>query len=159
MSTETRTDQHLLRVHDLATQTLSRMSEQVAIAHSYWGKTEPQAVMEMSLSLNRNLTSLFNTGMGRDTTISRDGELSLYVSTSSGIVYGMIFHARGADAPRDGDLRSTPSPAPREGRYCVYPVEFGVRCNRSIYAGKRGCEGHDLLPGALPMLGTWSFHS
>jgi hypothetical protein len=39
------------------------------------------------------LTQLFSLGMGADTQISRDGELSLLVRTGSGYLYGLIFHA------------------------------------------------------------------
>jgi hypothetical protein len=39
------------------------------------------------------LTQLFSLGMGADTQISRDGELSLLVYTGSGYLYGLFFHA------------------------------------------------------------------
>jgi hypothetical protein len=43
-------------------------------------------------SWHRNLTAVLTMNTGPHTRVSSDGELSLFVNTSSGLVYGLIFH-------------------------------------------------------------------
>jgi len=67
-------------------------------------------------SWHRNLAGLFTMNTGADTHIGKDGELSLFVRTSSGLVYGLIFHGAtrhcttsGCDALINDDGTAQPS--------------------------------------------------
>lgn len=153
-------DEHTLHLHDTAVETITKMRDQVAAATEFWKRHDAERSLKMATSLATQLAGLTSTGFGRETNVYRDGDLSLFVRTSSGFVFGMIFHAQGSpDRPEEGDIGISFVQAPVMGRYCMNPEGEGRACLKPYYRGKPTCEGHDAIPCGAPALGSWSFHS
>jgi hypothetical protein len=96
-------------------------------------------------SLYRNLAALLTMNSGARTRVSKDGNLSLFVRTSSGLVYALIFHGAtrrcttpGCDALLADDGAARPS-------HTSAPV--------------LDHEHHPSYPLDGPRPGTWSFHT
>lgn len=169
----TTTEEHLLHVHDRAVEAIAKMRDQVAVATEFWKYPKHDDggyALKMPVSLANQLCSLMGTGLGRDTNVYRDDELSLYVTTASGIVYGMIFHSKDRpDDPQEGDLKLVGTDAPRMGRFCAGHENRGMRgtepCLKPYYRGEPTCNPGSLshpdpaIPASAPVLGEWSFHS
>lgn len=150
---------HEMRVTEQAAEALTAMHEQAAGVAAAWGRSHPDTAIKCLTSLSRNTAQLFNTFFGNTSTISRDGELSLFVSTASGYVYGLIFHGDWVDPAQPEDPAN--GRATRMGRYCFAVVDDsdGRRCGHPFVNGEATCEGHNPVCIAAPVPGTWSFHS
>ncbi len=96
-------------------------------------------------SWHRNLAGLFTMNTGADTHITRDGDLSLFVRTGSGLVYALIFHGatrRCTDPQCEALLDDDGAARPRHSSASVLK--------------------HDHTPSypvGAPRPGDWSFHS
>ena len=156
----TQSDVHTMVVSKAAAETLTAIGNQCASVAAAWGRHDPEMVVEMLKSATHNTTHLFSMFFGGESSISRDGELNLFVSTSSGFVYGVIFHPKHyrVDAPLDGDINNAYG-AVIAGRYCMAPVGRDGYCGMPFTSGEPTCEGHDAVPVAMPLPGTWGFHS
>jgi hypothetical protein len=96
-------------------------------------------------SWHRNLAAILTMNTGSNTFVSKDGELSLFVRTSSGLVYGLIFHAATRYCTSDGcDALITDDGTAR-------PAHTG--------AAVRDHKHTPSYPVGAPRPGTWSFHS
>jgi hypothetical protein len=138
---------------------ISRMKDQVAMVHASWRNYRPEWVSDMTLSFGRHVADLMTWGRGVE--VCSDGDLSLFVKAPP-IVFGLIFHGKHhqVSPPPPDAMRFYGTPAPREGLFCMTATnkERGV-CAEPYRGGERTCEGHDALPVAMPVPGTWSFHS
>ncbi len=96
-------------------------------------------------SWHRNLAALFTMTTGVHTHVGKDGPLSLIVRTSSGLIYGLIFHGATRRCTSDGcDALIADDGTTRPG-----------------HAGTR-VPDHPHLPSYPlngPRPGTWTFHS
>jgi hypothetical protein len=92
------------------------------------------------------LTQLFSLGMGAETHISRDGELSLLVRTGSGYVYGLIFH---------GDTRTCTA-----GDGCTAVIDDTGTARACGSSSVVADHIHvSAFPIGAPRPGQWSVHS
>jgi len=162
MTTATDAD-HKVAVTSQAVHTLANCRDQVALVSAVWSiaRFDPNLALATATTFGRQLADLMQTGLGRDTTVMRDGELSFYVRTQSGVVYGLIFHpTHRADPPTavPDAIRFWGTKAPREGVYCVHRDDDRT-CLTPYSGGKPTCEGHTPDPMVLPVPGEWSFHS
>lgn len=164
---------HVLTWDPRAVSTLTAMKEQAVAVHESWKDHRPEWASVGVLTLSRQLVDLMGTGLGHDTKVYRDGELSLLVTTESGLVYGMIFHPKvyRVPAPEEGDVRLGIA-APVMGRFCMAGKQnTGAYCTEPYQSGKRGkasgvvvtegptCDCEFPLPTAMPVPGEWTFHS
>lgn len=149
--------EHHMTVTDSAAEVFRRIDQQVLAVDQVWHAKKPEAARRCTLSAARQLTLLFNTFFGVDSTIGRDSDLSLCVSTSAGFVFGLIGHRQ--DRP-DAPLADDPVffPAPVIGRYCFAALDDGYCC-QPVVDGERTCKDHDLVVFAAPVPIEWSFHS
>jgi hypothetical protein len=102
-------------------------------------------------SWHRQLAGLFSTGRGSEASIQRDGRLSLYVTTGSGFVYGVIFHgqqrrctAPGCSAIADDDPQDPTTATWRPSRRDATVLDH---------------EHQPSYPIGAAQPGTWSAHS
>lgn len=150
---------------DQAVTTVRAMRDHAALVHELWKYNHPEWGAETTLSLTRNLADLMT---WRGLRLSRDGDLSLF-GQAEGLCFGIIFHAKHyrVSPPQEFTARLHPTAAPYEGIYCMSQdsdSEAGApgrksRCAKPYHQGKPTCEGHDVQPFAMPIPGTWSFHS
>lgn len=98
-----RPDEHVLTVSREATDVIAAASRHCDDLAAHYGE-ESREFREAVQSWQRNLSRVFSMSFGADTRISRDGDLSLLVSTASGITYGLIFHRTSSplNAPHPG---------------------------------------------------------
>ncbi|GAA0908710.1 hypothetical protein [Virgisporangium aurantiacum] len=96
-------------------------------------------------SWHRNLTSLLTMNTGGHTTVSRDGDLSLFIRAANGLVFALIFHGatrrctgKGCAALIDDDGATRPA-----------GTGAAVRVHKHI----------PTYPVGAPRPGTWTFHS
>jgi hypothetical protein len=80
-----------LHVHRDAVDVIAACEAHLTALHDYYGATST-TFQKAWQSWHHNLIGLFIRSTGVDTHISKDGPRSLYVQTSSGLVYGLIFH-------------------------------------------------------------------
>ena len=154
-------EEHALTVHRMAADTLRDMHRQAQAQYEAWKRINPVVAPKALESLSRQVTEMFSMFFGGATRVTRDGDLNLFVSTSSGFVYGVIWHPDHyrVDPPVEGDV-STGTSATRMGRYCVARKDDGAYCGQPIIRdGNRTCECTDCTVMLLPVTGTWSFHS
>jgi hypothetical protein len=136
--------EHRLTVTRGAVDVIAQVEAHLGRLHTYYGSTS-ETYQTALHSWHRGLAGLFSMNSGVDTQVSADGELSLFVRTASGLVYGLIFHGAdrhcttdGCDALIDDDGTTRPI---RDGA----PVL-----------------DHDHTPSypvGAPRPGVWSFHS
>ncbi len=114
-----------------------------ALADRY-GRTSP-VYLDALHSWHRNLAGLFSMSFGAATTITRDGDLSLFACTGSGFVYAVIFHGH--------------------QRYCTADgCHARIGDDGTVYPSHQGAPiaDHEHTP-SYPLNttqpGTWSFHS
>lgn len=89
--TDHRPDEHVLHVSREAVDTITACTAHVEeLARQYGADSEIHRRAEQSWL--RHLSGLFRMSLGADTTVARDGPLSLLVATGSGFTYGVIFH-------------------------------------------------------------------
>lgn len=94
-------------------------------------------------SWERQLVRLFSMALGASARVSRDGDLSLLVTTSTGFTYGIIFH-------------------PVRRRCTVAGCTALIGDDGTIRAHGRACPDENHTPSHpldAPQPGTWSFHS
>lgn len=126
-----------------AAETIQAMRNHVEKIGTDWGKASPE-YQEALDSFARQVSTIFSNPIAPKTTVGKDGDLSLIVS--SGIVFGVIFHGT--------------------KRYCT-TEECGAYLNDDGHAWtydreRRPVLEHEHVPSypldaAQP--GTWSFHS
>lgn len=143
-------------LNDQATTVVRAMQEQTALVHGAWHSHQPEWAMDQALSLSRHLADLMT--WGGDIKVYRDGPLSLYVQTNS-IVFGVIFHRKHrVPQPIEGDI-TIAAEASMMGRYCMFGFDGGTYCCQPFTDEGPGCKGHMPFVAAMPIPGTWSFHS
>ncbi len=104
---------------------------------------DSQIYLDALHSWHHQLTLLFTMNMGADTHISKDGTLSLYVTTASGYVFGIIFHGHRRHCTVDG-------------------CGVTINDNGTTPAGTEPAAGHQHAPSYpldAPQPGQWSYHS
>jgi hypothetical protein len=96
-------------------------------------------------SWHRNLTQLLLLNTGAETHISRDGDRSLFIRTSSGLTFGLIFHATTRRCTTDG---------------CDTLIDdHGAARPAQPDALVRDHEHTPTYPVGAPQPGTWRLHS
>ncbi len=103
-----------------------------------------QIHLDALTSWHRHLAGVFGMGMGADTHVSRDGDLSLLVTTASRIVYGLIFHGTARRCTTDG---------------CHASLRDDGTCEPDRDDAGGDHEHIPSYPIGSPRPGTWSFHS
>jgi hypothetical protein len=142
----TESDTHTLHVNKRAVDTIVKMGNHVQELALYFGP-EHNYTTDASLSLNNNLTKMFSTFFGGDTHVTRDSELSLFVQSKSGFVYGLIFH---------GHRRMCTVETCKAWLADAESVGYSYT-DGAVLCGK-GNHTPD-IPFDAPDPGTWSFHS
>ncbi|WP_344515768.1 hypothetical protein [Dactylosporangium maewongense] len=102
-------------------------------------------------SWHRHLAGLFSTSRGAETSVQRDGPLSLYVTASSGFVYGVIFHGeqRRCTAPGCPAVADDDPQHPTAVIWRPAPTAASVLDH----------EHQPSYPAGAPQPGIWSAHS
>ena len=99
--------------------------------------------LDAAVSWERQLSLLFSMSLGTSARVSRDSDLSLLVTTSSGFTFAIIFHP----------VR----------RHCTNPgCSAVITDDGTPRATGRACPGGQHQPSyplSAPQPGTWSFHS
>jgi hypothetical protein len=137
--------QHVLMVTREATDVIAAASRRCADLASHFGENSPE-YRKAARSWEHQLSQLFLMSFGARTTVTRDGDLSLLVSTGCGIVYGIIFHR----APRWCTAVSCKAEISDDGTAWTHLQDDPV------------CPGGQHTPSYpldAPIPGTWSFHS
>lgn len=109
---------------------------------SYYGQRST-AYLTALTSWHHHLAGLFSMRLGADTRIMRDGSLSLFVTTASGYVYGILFR---------GERR----------RCTVEGCRATIRDDGTSYPPNDGPDEHPHQPSYplnAPQPGEWSVHS
>lgn len=135
---------HDLRASRAATDVIRDCTEHVAALARHHGAGSPIHLRAATSWLSL-LSGLFEMSFGATTRVCRDGELSLTVTTSGGLVYGIIFHP--------------------DRRHCTYDgcgAVIGDDGTARPSEDLPAVEDHVHVPcspvgGPLP--GEWSFHS
>lgn len=161
---------HDLHVNKSAAETIQACAEHAAVVHDFWvsaaadvrrsaGRQPEYARLDDKTlpSWSRQISLLFNTFFGSESRVTKDGPLSLYVSTTTGFEYGLIFHPTHyrVDKPEPEDLKATATTA-LMGRYCFHD---GQNCFKPVRGGECEVHGPVNVALALPIPGEWSFHS
>lgn len=162
-------DFHTLDVHQYAAATLEDMNIQAAGIENVWRHLEPERASKALTSLVYNLSYLFSKFFGSKAIITRDGELSLFIShKDTTFVYGMVFHAdfyRDVGPTEGHEWPRVWNPVPRESVVCLFRDAEHNSCAQPYKYGSDykvalpTCEGHEPDPFLVPTPGTWSFHS
>ena len=137
--------EHVLTVSREATDVIAAASRHCADLGAYFGE-DSREYREAARSWQHNISRVFSMAFGPETRISRDGDLSLLVSTGSGFIYGIIFH--------------------RARRRCTHPQCAAVISDdgtaRTHSPDAATCPGGQHVPSYpldAPHPGSWSFHS
>jgi hypothetical protein len=138
---------HLLQVSREATDEIQRASNHVDELGRWYGEKSKE-YLEAAASWQRQLSRLFSMSMGANTRVTRDGHLSLFVSTAGGFVYGLIWHGHRRTCINEGCYAVMND----DGTTWTYSSGYGTceetntphRPNRALEA---------------PTPGSWSFHS
>lgn len=134
--------EYALTVTREATDVIAAASARCAELERYYG-SESREHLDAIRSWEQQLTRLFSMALGASARVSRDSDLSLLVTTSTGFTYGIIFHpdrrrctVAGCTAliADDGTTRAHGPACPDENHTPSYPLD-------------------------APQPGTWSFHS
>jgi len=139
-----RPDVHHLQVSREATDVIAACDAHVQALGQQYGR-ESEIYLDAFTSWHHQLARLFSMGLGADTRITKDGPLSLFVSTGSGFVFGVLFHGAWRRCTIDGCAAVFGDDG------AVYPP----------YSGAPVAE-HDHAPSYpldAPQPGQWSFHS
>ena len=108
----------------------------------YYGHQSPTYLTALA-SWHRHLAGLFSMRLGADTRIIRDGSRSLFVTTASGYIYGILFRGE----PR---------------RCTVNGCRATIRDDGTSYPPCSGVDEHDHQPSyplGAPQPGEWTAHS
>ncbi len=140
---DTRPYNHVLTVGRSAVDTIAACNDHVEKLLAAYGPRHDY-YLHAEQSLRRQLSKMFSMFFGGATTVSRDGELSLFISTGSSFVYGMIFHGIRRSCTNEGCHARIND----DGTVWTYMPDYAV------------CDSHVLsYPLDAPMPGSWSFHS
>lgn len=170
-------DEHVLTVTNTAVETITACDAHAQMVAEHWrhaqyNQTPPSTenparkdAVDPNIAVrswSRNISQMFSTFFGHASRVSKDGDLDLFVSSSSGFVYGVFFHASHyrVDQPLETDLRLSGGAETRMGRYCPANLYDGPNpCLEPVREGS--CKVHGVLERALalPIPGEWSFHS
>jgi hypothetical protein len=139
-----RPDTHTLHISREATDVIAACADHVAALGRHYGTDSP-IYHAAATSWAQRLAGLFTMTTGALTHISRDGDKSLYVTTSSGLVYGLIFHSTSRRCTVDGcQARLT---------------DDGIAYTTAHDAVIGEHEHRPSYPFDAPQPGTWSIHS
>lgn len=137
--------EHVLTISREATDVIAAASRHCAELGRYFGE-DSREYREAVESWQRLLSQVFSMAFGPQTRVSRDGDLSLLVSTASGFVYGIIFH--------------------RDRRYCTADgCKAVINDDGTAWTyspDDETCTGGQHVPSYpldAPHPGSWSFHS
>jgi hypothetical protein len=147
---------------ETAAETLQRMKLQAQAVTEAWRYLKPEYGQEITESLARQVVDLTaSSGFGADEiTVSRDGELSLYVA--AGIHFGVIFHPHGyLTKPREGDNEWRTMQGGVMTRCCPHKEsDRDPACLTTLdWEGACATHGTQETAHAMPAPGKWSFHS
>ncbi|GHJ45868.1 hypothetical protein Cs7R123_32100 [Catellatospora sp. TT07R-123] len=132
-----------VRVSRSAADVITACEQHLHALARFYGERSERYLAALS-SWHRHVAGLLTPGAGPQVTVSRDGGMSLYVSTGS-LVYGVVFH---------GDKRSCATPG------CA-AIPTPERAWRPAYPGAAVLdhEHQPDFPFDGPQPGTWSVHS
>lgn len=166
MSTDLETT--TLLVHELARDTIRECHEHASNVHTVWSMLAGEGVegadkygIDAIKSWSQQVSMLFTNTFDGKQEVFKDGDLSLFVR--SFIIFGVIFHRTHRPQPaREGDYRLGRNTV-LMGRYCgqgLYDTPSRSLCVAQL-DGEGHCpeHGEPSLVFALPVPGTWSFHS
>jgi hypothetical protein len=134
--------EHVLTVTREATDVIAAASARCADLARGYGPRSPEH-LEAVMSWQAQLSRLFSMSLGSAARVSRDDDLSLLVTTSTGFTYGLIFHPAYRRCLRPGCTALLPD----EGT----PSNSAPACPDGQH------QPSFPLGGVQP--GTWSFHS
>jgi len=139
-----RPDIHHLAVTREATDVTTACDAHVQSLGDHFGR-ESQIYLDAFTSWHHQLARLFSMTFGADTRISKDGPLSLFVSTGGGFVFGVLFHGAWRRCTTDGCA------AVLGDHGMAYPPYSGAPVMEHEHAPS--------YPLDAPQPGQWSFHS
>jgi hypothetical protein len=90
-----------LRITREATDVIAACEARVEALGDHYGR-QSDIYLTAQTSWRRHLTRLFSINAGAQSHITKDGDLSLLVQTSSGLVYGLIHHGLPRTCAEDG---------------------------------------------------------
>lgn len=164
----TTTENVTITVSESARATMASVTSHVQAVEAAWtsaarltGREQERTVAIRTVSSWAKAISQLLTGMWGPSEVHRDGELSFTVSTPS-IFFGLIFHRDGCpDTAKDVDIHEATwtTGAAWLGRYCNVEVDGNVPCLLPVYRGNCPNHGEQEITVALPIPGTWAFHS
>jgi hypothetical protein len=135
---------HTLDVTREATDVIAACDAHIQTLGTFYGR-DTGIYQDALASWHFQLSHLFSMATGAHTKVSRDDDLSLFVSTASGLVFGLIFH---------GDHRHCTNPACR--------ALINDDGTASPFTSATPVLEHEHTPSypiGAPRPGTWSFHS
>lgn len=143
--TDRRPDQLQLHITRDAVDVIAAATAHVQAISTYYGPASEQHLQASSSWLS-GLTRLLSMGLGADTRVHRDGNLSLLVHTGSGFTYALIFH--GATRHCTAGDSCTATIADDGTAHALYPTSLIAE--------------HDHQPSFpldAPEPGSWTLHS
>jgi hypothetical protein len=144
LRTDRRPPLHTLDVTKEAVDVIAACDSHIRRLADFYGPASP-IHLDALTSWHSHLARLFSMGLGAYTTISRDGDLSLFVSSASGLVFGLIFH---------GARRRCTDPD------CgAFLADDGTATGHTSGASVREHPHLASYPLDGPRPGTWAFHS
>lgn len=137
--------EHVLTVSREATDVIAAATRHCAELGRHFG-TSSREYQDAAWSWQHNLTRMFSMAFGAQTRISRDGDLSLLVSSATGFTYGIIFHPDRRRCTRPG---------------CKAVINDDGHAWTYLPDDPACPDGHHTpsYPLDAPQPGTWSFHS
>lgn len=144
---DTRPDRYTFEVTRQATETITAMREHCAKLSRYWGERSKEST-EAWISFGNQFATLVGSPLATASSVQRDGDLSLYVSptTGPGIVFGLIWHGRKRTCTT-------------EGCYAWIADDGSTSTWSREQAPILEHEHTPSYPLDAPQPGTWSFHS
>jgi hypothetical protein len=137
--------EHIVTFDRAALDVIAAAEAYLAKLHTAYGATS-SIYQQALVSWHRNLTAVLTMNTGPHTRVTWDGELSLFVRTSSGLVYGLIFH---------GATRHCTQPG------CHTLIADDGTAHPAGGTGATVIDHHHApsYPLGQPPPGTWSLHS
>jgi hypothetical protein len=137
--------EHVLTVTREATDVIAAAARHCADLGRYYGQ-DSREYRQAVASWQHSISQVFSMAFGPQSHVSRDGDLSLLVSTGSGFIYGIIFHPERRRCTADG---------------CQAVInDDGIAWTYS--PGDAACPAGQHLPSYpldAPHPGSWSVHS
>jgi len=135
---------HILEVTRDATDVIAACDHHIQNLGTYYGRNS-SIYHDALASWHRQLSHLFSMATGAHTTVRRDGDLSLVVTTASGLTFGLIFH---------GHHRHCTDPGCR-----AQISDDGTASPFTTGAPVLDHEHNPSYPLGAPRPGTWTYHS